>query len=443
MSTGRRLASLLVVLLLIGAPGAALSFACAGASCDEPVAVTTEVPFCTLPGSARSLLEAGYYEGRSPEVFGFIAEPGAVAGGYGREGPGAASQWPSPELTPTEVPLWLFGEGVRTGGIQGKPGLEDVAPTLAAIAGFERGNDEVRSGQPIEGAWERGRPRLLVMIVLKGQSAIDAPLFRRGIPEGAAGIASVGSLPTDSAASLTTAGTGGLPSEHGVTGSLLRSDEGGLVEAWSADAETPVIATLGDDLDSKTGQRAVVGMIATDPTDRGLVGGNWYLDGDQDRFRVVRPGAVGKTFAGELRAGGYGQDDVVDLLGVTLEGGQPQMNSQLSDILFTLVDTGSLGSKVSTPTTVAVFGTGEDLRGTPDMSGEEVVSQVESELDAPVVEAAVPGGLFLDREEMTRSEVTAGKVMRAMDAVAVPGTKARVFLDAYPGFSVSFSRYCP
>ena len=62
--------------------------------------------------------------------------------------------------------------------------------------------------------------------------------------------AAVGSLPTDPAAVLATIGTGGTPSQHGITGTELRTEGGGVARAWSADAPESVITTVPDDLDN-------------------------------------------------------------------------------------------------------------------------------------------------------------------------------------------------
>ena len=68
--------------------------------------------------------------------------------------------------------------------------------------------------------------------------------------------ATTGSLPLDPVAVLTTIGTGGPPSQHGITGGLIR-DEGEVIRPWSAGAPTSVIAALPDDL------------VAHDPSDEG------------------------------------------------------------------------------------------------------------------------------------------------------------------------------
>ena len=80
----------------------------------------------------------------------------------------------------------------------------------------------------------------------------------------AIGTADVGSLPLDPAAVLTTIGSGGIPSEHGITGSRLRGTRGRVVPSWSREAPTSVIATLGDDLDDATGARRSSGSWPTE-----------------------------------------------------------------------------------------------------------------------------------------------------------------------------------
>ena len=71
----------------------------------------------------------------------------------------------------------------------------------------------------------------------------------------AAGLATAGSLPLDPTAVETTIGTGGLPSQHGITGTWVRNAQGRLVRAFGPGAPTPVIAALGDDLDQRDGRR--------------------------------------------------------------------------------------------------------------------------------------------------------------------------------------------
>ncbi len=127
-----------------------------------------------------------------------------------------------------------------------------------------------------------------------------------------------GSLPVDPAAVLTTIGSGGLPSQHGITGTLIRDAQGAAVRAWSARAPTSIIATLPDDWDHATAQRARIGLVAGDEVDRGLIGGTWYLDNDRDDLAIGPSDPVSEV--SRLLGTGYGSDGTTDILGVVLHG---------------------------------------------------------------------------------------------------------------------------
>ena len=58
----------------------------------------------------------------------------------------------------------------------------------------------------------------------------------------------------------------------------------------------------------------------------------------------------------------------------------------------------------------------------------------------PIVEAAVPGGLFLDQDVLAADGLSSGAVVGPMLGMTEGGRK--VFTDAFPGFAVSFARYC-
>src|SRR3712207_775040 len=151
------------------------------------------------------------------------------------------------------------------------------------------------------------------------------PTFRRavrGIDTPAFGVATVGSLPLDPAAVLTTIGTGGLPSEHGITGTVIRSDRRDAVRAWSDGAPTSVIASLGDDLDDATRGDARIGLVADALTDRGLIGGTWYLTSgaEDDDQVVIERRSVAETAAATIVDDGYGANGAPDVLGVTIDG---------------------------------------------------------------------------------------------------------------------------
>ncbi len=74
-------------------------------------------------------------------------------------------------------------------------------------------------------------------------------------------------------------------------------------------------------------------------------------------------------------------------------------------------------------------------------SGASIGRAVDRAVGSTVVAAVVPGGLFLDQAAMAANDVTSDDVVRALDAMrASDGTP--LFADAYPGFAISFSRYC-
>lgn len=462
VSTGRRLTALLLALLLIGVPAVVLNIACVGQSCAQPVAAKATVPFCPLPDDLRTLLVNGFYKDRSPEVFA-VARSANVEGGTGPNAAGAAPIWPYPgKRSLNEVPLILWGDGMKPGfELPAGTGLDQVAPTLASILGFDRGHPEVRAGTPIEGAWKAASPRLLLIIGLKGLGTVDltqlhepadttryvfpGDYLRALFKQGASTLHSnTQSLPVDSAASLTTMGTGGLPAQHGIAGSLVRNDRGEVVQAWGKDSPTSVITTLADDLDYKMGNRPLVGMVATNASDRGLIGDGWYtLDTDTDPF-VVASGAAEMAAVKRMLGSGFGADATPDILGVTLDYRATKLQAAI-DQLKEVIDAAMESSGGSL--TVAVAGTGEAVHTGGPLTGVtyagEVVSQVEAKVGAPgAVAAAVPGGLFLDQAILADEQMPAGQIVQALKSVTDPKTKQKLMLDAYPAFSVSFARYC-
>ena len=99
----------------------------------------------------------------------------------------------------------------------------------------------------------------------------------------------------------------------------------------------------------------------------------------------------------------------------------------------------SLVRTAHVPTTFVLTGTGRAAAGTDATSS--IADDVDAAIGARVVSATVAGGLFLDRSVMARDDITSDDVVRAMDAMrASDGTP--LFADAYPGFAISFSRYC-
>ncbi len=434
---------LVVALALVGAPAVLLRAFCVGESCTQnQAAASAAVPFCPLPASLRQQIVAGYRQGRSPDVMGATASIPVIGG----SDPTVADVgWPASPYTLdlNRVPIAFFGTGVRAGPLPGGTGVDQIAPTIARLIGYARPHPEVRSGTALPDAVDAGAaPRLVVEIAWSGAGSdaftqVSTPWTVHHLA-GGADVASTlrattGSLPADPAAVLTTIGTGGLPSQHGITGTLLRGSDGVAVRAWTGDAPISVIGTLADDWDHAQGQRARIGLVAPDITDRGLIGGTWYLDRDRDDLELGRRDPV--LAVRQLLASDYGSDSITDILAVVLNGPAQRMDSATSTIVasveravpdstFVLTATGPTYAAAATGTTAT-----------------SLMRRINAELGAAVIAAATPGGYFLDTAAMAANDITSDDVVRQMDA-STGADGVPLFADAYPGFAVSFSRYC-
>ena len=434
MAPGRRLTLLIVTLALVGAPALALRALCVGRSCAPEEEAAGPLPFCSLPAALREQIVAGYRQGRSPDVMAATSP-----------GPGLSEEdgvsWPQVPYAPSSnaVPIIFFGHGIVPDQLADGIGVDRIAPTLAELIGFDRPHPEVRSGTPLGGVVRPGTGSpLVVEIVWKGvgsrqfrhaRTAWIKTLFREGAwtLNGA-----TGSLPVDPAAVLTTIGSGGLPSQHGITGSLIRDAHGTAVRAWSSAAPTSIIATLPDDWDHENEQRARIGLIATDKTDLGLIGGTWYVDSDRDDLAVGERDLVPQV--SRMLGSGYGSDGITDILGVVVNSGPLKRLERQTEAIVSAVRMRVADATFVLTMTGAAYGA---LDHPPD-----VATSVNSTLGAPVVAASVAGGLFLDEAAMVASDTTSDAVVQVMKTLTSPSFGTPLFTDAYPGFAVGFSRYC-
>ena len=447
--SGRRLLTLLVVLAAIGLPAGVLQTLCVGRSCEAEGGGSARVPFCPLPATLRDLLANGYREGRSPDVLGVVQGAPVYT-----EVAGTRLSWPAAGtvIDDVAVPLAFAGAGVRR-GVELPSGvtLDRVAPTIAQILGFERPFPNVRSGTAIDGVTGGDPPTLVLLIGWKGVGAADLsahpddwPFLASLLDEGAGTLAaSTGSLPLDPAATLTTLGTGGLPSQHGITGSFVRNETGEVVAAFGTGAPVPVIATLADDLDAPSSpiapspfeQRPVISLVATDERDRGLVGGDWYENHDTDRV-ILAGGTKAVSSARSLLADNR-DDGAPDLLGIVLDGSIRSMDRRSEQIVAAARD-------VTHGSVLAVLaGTGAEASATSANPDGALVSAVEDAVpgEAPAVAATVPGGIFLDQETLTEARVSGQVAVDALIGVTSPDGR-EMMADAFQGFAVSFERYC-
>ncbi|HYZ47111.1 MAG TPA: hypothetical protein VE712_05540, partial [Actinomycetota bacterium] len=398
------------------------------------------VPFCSLPSRTRELVSAGYREDRSPDLFAVTSTP-SVAGGTAFRPGGPAPHWPSVRPGSTgEVPLIFWGAGVARGHLPSSASLDGVAPTLAHILDLSRPHPEVRSGRRLLARDGGPRPRLVLVVVWKGRSLADIaarkgtlPVVYRLMRLGASGAAGAGSLPLDPAAVMTTIGTGGLPAQHGVTGTLLRNDAGRLVRAWAPASPPSVIAALGDDLDRASGGRSRLGVVGTSVGDRGLIGKDWYLGGDRDRAIEARNATT--RAIGEVRRG-YGRDRVPDLLAVADAGPLPTLDRALGKLLAAArrASRGAL--------TVVVTATGATTRVSDGTTGSDIAAEVDRRVRADdVIEAVAPGGLFLDEMALARKGVDDDAIARALRAMDDPSARP-LFADVFTSAAIRFGRFC-
>ena len=437
---------LLVVIGVLGLPAVLLRLLCVGHSCDEETAAASEVPFCSLDSELRSRITAGFREGRSPEVLA-VARRAAIVGGTGYAKT-TQPLWPSSDLGAARVPIVFAGEGVARASIPEGTTLASIAPTLADIIDFERPFPEVRSGQAIEGVAGDSSPRLLLQVILRGVGSDDLeaqpdewPFLRGLMDEGAATMdADTGSLPLDPAATISTIGAGGPPSQHGITGEFVRTDEGRLVRSFSTEAETPVIAALADDLDEQLEQRPLIGLVGATATDRGAVGGEWYgSSSDVDEVVIARGDQVGPAVEMLSRSPTFGADRVPDLMSVVMDGDIRRLDRGLERIVTT-ADEAADGSVALVVTATGSHASPQGAGTTAMVAGPEIAHDLDEAVGERVTEAAVPGGLFLDQGALTELELSEDVVIQELERLR--GPQGYLFEDVFPAIAVTFERYC-
>lgn len=418
MFLGRRTLILLIVLGLAAAPAVLLRALCVGRSCEAPAQAAGAAPFCRLPADVRRELIDGYQDGRSPDVFAVARSEGSVRVG--------GTPWPGIASHVARVPVVISPSEARTGRIR----LDQIAPTVANLIGLERAHPEVRSGDAISIRSSVDRPRSALLIGIKGWGDLaDAPDPVRALMDaGVATEASPGSTPADPAALFTTVGTGGLPRQHGITGSVIRDEDGVARPAWGPRAPTSVIATLADDLDEVSDQDAAVAMVAHASTDRGLIGDGWYVDRDRDAFVVEpHPQRAARAFEGIV---GETDRTAVYALTLDLDAGRRRIGVAI-ERAARAVERVSGGDFVT-----VVVGTGS--RPPPALEEHELIDALGEA--GELIERTVAGGFFLDQEALVRTGTSEDVVVEALKALEVDGR--RLFADVFTGISLAFGRYC-
>ena len=435
MPSRRRLAVLVGVCALIALPAGVLRATCAAKTCDLDRSARARVPFCPLPDVVKTMIANGFYEKRSPDVVGVAAVP--VRGGGGEP----STPWPSATAPDARVPLAFLGTGVDPEATMPEQlTLDRVAPTIGEILGVRWRFPDVHAGQSIGGLANGERPRLVLEIVWTGggtpeleadpaaSSAWKQLTARNAVASTAA---TTGSLPLDPAAVLTTIGTGGPPAQHGITGGLIR-DEGEVVRPWSEGAPTSVIAALPDDLVAHD-PSTKVGAVLPAAADQGLVGGTWWDTGDVADVTIERRHP--ERAVSSMVARGFGADDTPDVLGVVIAGPASTFARALETIVPQV-------RRAVPATTVVLAATGARASGGA-VTSSDVTDHVNANVrsSAPIVEAVTSGGLFLDQDVLAADGLSSDAAVQPMLGMRDAAGRT-VFADAFPGFAVSFARYC-
>ena len=439
-----RVVIFMIAAALLGVPAAALHALCVGRSCDSAASASDQTPFCSLPPDVRTAMGRGFYDGRGGEIV-------AVSDALIEQRPTRTANallWPSISSQPPLAPVILSGTGVApSASLPPGTGLDDVAPTIAEIIDLDRPHASVRSGTLIEEVLGDGgvHPRLVLEVVWRGvdpevlETGLgDLPNLESLVESGATTFSAESlSLPHDPAAVITTIGTGGLPSEHGITGERLRSDRGSLTTAWGQGSPTNVIATLGDHLDELTHNRALIAGVGGEASDRGVIGGRWYPGGDRDTFALAPTTDRQVTVATNmLREGRFGDDDVVDLLGVVQEGSARDLDAALGELVA------EARRAAGDSLLIVVTGTGAPPSGSSDLSSAAIGRRIERSVDGrdEVIEEARLGAFFLDQDVLARRKLSSDVVLEPLLALRDGGK--RVFADVFPAVAVGFGRYC-
>lgn len=442
---------MLSIALVVAIPAGILRAGCVGDTCKErAVRDSAQAPFCSLPRLLRDEIAAGFREGRSPEILGVAAKSGLTGpvGPRWRDASGDRTvAWPAMRSAsgpvPAGVALAMGGAGISQGGIPAGATLVDVAPTIAEAIGLVRPHPEVRTGSAWSDLVNGEPPSLVLEIVWKGaggEAWATAPFSEVAAVGAGHERLILGSQPADPAALLATLGSGALPSEHGITGTYTRAEDGSLVEAWTDRALGSVVAMLADDLDEQS-PASTTALIGDAPGDLGLVGSDWYLSGDKDRVMLeagAGPADQARKAKELLRRIGQGSrpDGMADLLAVTLHGSTAEMESATEVIM-------KAAGKLAPDDVLFVLASlpGEDRPDEGAGSSSMVATEIESALGAPVVEAVAGGGFFLDQSVIANEGIAEDAILAAMDDVRAPDG-AKLLADRFSGAAVTFARYC-
>ena len=451
---GRRAAAFSLVALIVGVPALALRLLCVGGSCDTSAEASPYAPFCSLPPGVRASVTESTRDGRSGELLMVARQAGLSGGSAFRNGSSLEPRWPSLEGRSDQVPIVIAGPGIARGAsLPADAGLDDVAATISELVGFDRPHPEVRSGQPLTDVGEPPpeSPKVVIVMAWKGVGSSTLSRSRTALPNldkllarGSGTLRGTNnSYSSDPAAPLTTLGTGGLPSQHGITGSLLRNEQADLVRAWSEASPINVIATLAEDLDEALDQEPVVALVGTQEIDKGLIGGDWYVSRDRDLIRMLPERSPVKALTNEaqqlLRVTPLGQDSTPDILGIAQQGPLGQLDRELGRLWR------SARKAVGEDFVLVLAGTGSanDAPASDVGTATQLISRLEQAVPGrqKVIEGAGPGEVFIDQEVLEERKISDEVILDVLLDMKDPSGEP-VFADVFPSVTVTFGRFC-
>ena len=115
----------------------------------------------------------------------------------------------------------------------------------------------------------------------------------------------------------------------------------------------------------------------------------------------------------------------------------------MDDSLRTIVDAAERASGGSVAIAVAGTGAAAAANASTSEDPSSMISTVEQRVKGTerVVQAAVPGGLFLDQQTLQAEDISPQTVVTTMLGLKSPSGRP-LLADAFPGFAISFARYC-
>jgi type I phosphodiesterase/nucleotide pyrophosphatase len=254
------------------------------ASAQEAADAALARKLCSdVPRELLVRIQRGARKDRGPQLQLLAEEPNFVDGGLTHAGPWDYVQ---------DVPMFWYGPGwIRSGRYRSPVTLADLAPTQAALLGFE--DFHPADGRPLEEALTgstKAPPRLVVTLIWDsgGMDVLNRwkrswPTLRSMMDQGAwFEQASAGASPSNTPVSHGTIGTGAFPDEHGFVDEFIYVN--GKMQKPNENGPGFLLApTFADIYDRSLGNAPKVGVVATLSAHVSMMShGSMWGGGDRD-----------------------------------------------------------------------------------------------------------------------------------------------------------------